>query len=62
MDFEGFVGLNFERNMTKFALHEALKFIPCGKLTLDERVVVHRVGTPSVQISATDSLLLHVAY
>ena len=30
--------------VTKFAPHEALRLIAGGKLTFDERVVVHRVG------------------
>ena len=34
----------FERYVTKFAPHKALKSIPCGKLTFDERVVIHRVA------------------
>ena len=29
--------------MTKFAPHKALKLIEWGKLTFDERVVLHRV-------------------
>ena len=32
-----------ERSVIKFPLHKALKLIACGKLTFDERVVVHRV-------------------
>jgi len=35
---------NSERNVTKFAPHEALKSITRGKLTLDERVVLRRVA------------------
>ena len=31
--------------MTKFAPHEALKLIAWGKLTFDERAVVHLVGS-----------------
>jgi len=31
--------------VTKFASHKALKVIATGKLTFDERVVVHRVDT-----------------
>ena len=42
--------------MTKFAPLKALKFITWGKLTFDERVVVHRVArrnsTQGVQIAA----------
>ena len=34
------------RSVTKRAPHEALKSIACGKLTFDERVVLHRVGGP----------------
>ena len=34
----------FKRNVTKFSPHTALKLIACGKLTFDERVVVHRLG------------------
>ena len=34
---------NFERKVTTFAPHKALKSIACGKLTFDERVVLHRV-------------------
>jgi hypothetical protein len=30
--------------VTRFAPHLALKLIACGKLTFDERVVLHRVG------------------
>ena len=37
------MGPRFERNVTRFAPHEALKLIARGKLTFDERVVVHRV-------------------
>jgi len=33
----------FERYVTKFAAHAALELILWGKLTLDERVVLHRV-------------------
>ena len=32
---------NFERNVTNFAPHEALKLIAWGRLTFEERVVVH---------------------
>ena len=32
--------------VTKFASHKALKLIAWGKLTLDERVALHRVGRP----------------
>ena len=37
----------FERNVTKFAPHKALKLIVRGKLTFDERVILPRVGTPN---------------
>ena len=47
VEFAGFVGSNFERNVTKFAPHKALKLIVRGKLTFDERVVLPRVGTPN---------------
>ena len=33
----------FERYVTKFASHQALKSTTCVKLTFDERVVLHRV-------------------
>jgi len=38
----------FERNVTKFAPYKVLKLIAWGKLTFDERVVLHRVvpGNP----------------
>jgi len=43
--YAGFVGFNiFERSVTKFAPHKALKFIASGKLTLDKKVVLRRVG------------------
>jgi len=38
----------FERNETKFAPHKALKLIARGKLTFDERVLLHRVGVQMV--------------
>ena len=31
-------------NVTKFAPHNAVRLIASGKLTFDERVVLHRVG------------------
>ena len=34
----------FERYATKFAPHKVLKSITRGKLTFDERVVLHRVA------------------
>ena len=34
----------FDRNVTKFAPHKALKLNTKGKLTFDERVEVYRVG------------------
>ena len=39
--------------VTRFALHEALKSIVWGKLTVGERVVVHRVG--SARASSTSA-------
>ena len=41
VDFKGFVGSNFEHNVTKFAPHKALNLFARGKLTFHERVVVH---------------------
>ena len=35
---------NLERCVTSFAPHKALKLIACGKLTFDDRVVLHRVA------------------
>ena len=35
---------NLERNVTTVAPHMALKLIAWGKLTFDERVVLHRAG------------------
>ena len=36
---------NLEGNVTKFAPHKALKLIARGKLTFDERAVLHRVDS-----------------
>ena len=47
--FEVFVSSIAEGCVTRFAPHEALKFIESGKSTFDERVVLHRVGTLVVQ-------------
>ena len=38
--------------MTNFAPHKALKLIARGKLTFDERVVLHRVGTETLPWAA----------
>jgi len=35
-----------EGNVTKFAPHKALKLIAGGKLTFDEKVVIHLVDAP----------------
>jgi hypothetical protein len=35
--------LKFEGHVTKFAPHEALESMTSGRLTLDEKVVLHRV-------------------
>ena len=48
----------FERNVTKFAPHKALKLIASGKLTYDERVVLHRVARDMSSFDFT--LTLHV--
>ena len=37
---------NSDGYVTKFAPHQALKLTACGKLTFDERVVLHRVFFP----------------
>jgi len=42
VEYAGFVGRNFDRHVTKFAPRKALKLIASGKLTFDERVVLHR--------------------
>ena len=34
----------FKRNVTKFEPYKVLKLIAWGKLTCDQRVVLHRVG------------------
>ena len=34
----------FDGHVTKFALHKALMLITLGKLTCDERFIVHRVA------------------
>ena len=44
VDYAGFVPLDSEGNVTKCAPHEAYKLIAVGKLTFDERIVLHRVG------------------
>ena len=41
--FEDFLAREFEGHVTKFAPHKALKLIAWGKMTFDERVVLHRV-------------------
>ena len=44
MEYAGFVGADFGGcYMTKFVPHKDLVLIAWGKLTLDERVVLHRV-------------------
>jgi len=43
------MGRNFQRNMTKFAPHQALKSIALFKLTFDARVELHRVVFYSVE-------------
>jgi len=43
VDYVGFLPLNFEGDVAKFAPHKALKLIASCKLTSDERVIVHRV-------------------
>ena len=43
MEHAGFVASNLEGYATKCAPHKALKLIAYGKLTFDERVVLHRV-------------------
>ena len=43
MDFEGFFISKFEVHVTKIAPQKAQKLIAWGKLTFDERFVVHRV-------------------
>ena len=44
MEYAGFVPTIYGGNVTKFAPHDAVKLIASGKLTFDERVVLHRVG------------------
>ena len=44
VDYAGFVPLDSEGNVTKCAPHEAYKLIAVGKLTFDERIVLHRAG------------------
>ena len=39
----GFLSLQMWRYVTKFTPPEAFKLIACGKLTFDERVVLHHV-------------------
>ena len=43
-EFDGFVGSNFELNMTKFARHEAPKSVAWCKLTFDGRALLNREG------------------
>jgi len=43
VEYEGFVPPKIGGYVTKFAPHKALKLIPRGTLTLDERVVLHYV-------------------
>ena len=44
MVFEAFDATKVEGYATQFVSHKSLKSIASGKLTLDERVVVHLVG------------------
>ena len=45
VEFKGFVASNFVGYVTKFTPHKDLKLIASGKLTFDERVVLHCVGS-----------------
>ena len=49
----------FERTVTKFVPHKSPKLIASGKLTFDERVVLHRVaclrGTLSLGIDVRNA-------
>ena len=49
-----------ERNVTKCAPHQALKFIPLGKLPFDERIVPLRVdsATRSDQVDTRERQVL----
>ena len=51
MDFEGFVGSKFERNVTNVLPHKALQLIVWGKSNFDERVVVHLVVSKIIMCS-----------
>ena len=52
----------FERNMTNFAAHTALKLIAFGKLNVDERFSLHRVAITSALKSRTSMTRVQLGF